>query len=425
MGKLRNSKDIYVEYKKPLTIVKTIFLCWGFITVVNPFLIRELSDGVGFTDDQNNLLAYVFYATYFFFGISGAILINKFGFKKALMYGLGVAASSVFLMVTGARSADFNLIFIAVVIQGAGFSILQVAANPYVILIGSPEQGSSRLSGAGAYNSFGTWLAPLMGSLIAAAGVPQDLIDGQNILAIQSFKTELVVLPYVLITVVFVGMIVLVNFSDIPAIDAIKDINTNIKNDNRKYVLQYKHVILGFFAVFFYVGAEVSIASKLFDFLKSHIEDGDLENSISYIIPYYWGGAMVGRFVGAEILKETKTSKALFGASVLAIVFLSMALATPTQGAMFMILGVGLFNSIMWPTIFELGVHGLGKFTAYASSVLIMGIVGGAAVPLVVNTMIEDYGYSLNVALCVPIVCYMYIAYFALKGHKYDAIEEY
>ncbi len=425
MRHLRNSKDIYVDYKKPLTIVKIIFLCWGFITVVNPFLIRELSHGVGFTDKQNSLLDYVFYASYFVFGLAGATLINKFGFKKALMYGLGVAASSVFLMVTGARSADFNLIFIAVVIQGAGFSILQVAANPYVILIGKPEEGSSRLSAAGAYNSFGTWLAPLMGSLIAAAGVPQDLLDGQNLIAIQSYKTELVVLPYVLITVVFVGMIVLVNFSDIPEIDSIKEIDTNVKDDNRKYVLQYKHVVLGFFAVFFYVGAEVSIASKLYEFLKAHIEDDNLKGSISYIIPYYWGGAMVGRFVGAEILKESKTSKVLFGATLLAIIFLVMAISTPTQGAMFMILGVGLFNSVMWPTIFELGVHGLGKFTAYASSILIMGIVGGAAVPFVMNTMIEEYNFSLNAALCVPIGCYLYIAFYALKGHKYEMKDMY
>lgn len=425
MRYLKNSKDIYVDYKKPLTIVKTIFLCWGFITVVNPFLLEELSHGVGFTDRQNNLLDYVFYASYFVFGFAGATLINKFGFKKALMYGLGVAASSVFLMVTGARSADFNLIFVAVVIQGAGFSILQVVANPYVILIGKPEGGASRLSTASAYNSFGTWLAPLMGSLIAAAGVPQDLLDGHNLLAIQAYKTELVVLPYVLITVVFVGMIVLVNFSDIPEINAIKGIRTNVKNDKRKYVLQYKHVVLGFFAIFFYVGAEVSIASHLYDFLKDHIEDSDLKGSISYIIPYYWGGAMAGRFIGAQIFKDTKTSRVLFGACLLAAIFLSMALVTPTQGAMFMILGLGLFNSVMWPAIFELGIHGLGKFTAYASSILIMGIVGGAVVPLVVDTMIDGHGYSLNAALSVLIVCYAYIAFYALKGHKYDAIEEY
>ena len=191
-----------------------------------------------------------------------------------------------------------------------------------------------------------------MGSLIAAAGGAQDLMDGQNLLAIQSYKTELVVLPYVLITVVFVGMIVLVNFSDIPReVDSIKEIDTNVKDDNRKYVLHTEMWCFGFFAVFFYVGAEVSIASKLYAFLKAHIEDENLIGSISYIIPYYWGGAMVCLFVGAEILKESKTSKVLFGATLVAVIFLVMAIVTPTQGAMFMILGVGLFNSVMWPAL--------------------------------------------------------------------------
>lgn len=175
MGQNKNSRDLYVDYTKPLNLVNTIFLSWGFITVVNPFLLKELSIGVGFTPEQNTTLDYVFYATYFFFGIPGAILVNKYGFKKTLMYGLGVAASSVFLMVSGARSATFELIFAAVVIQGAGFSILQVSANPYVLLIGKPSGGASRLSAAGAYNSFGTWLAPLMGSLIATAGVPDSM----------------------------------------------------------------------------------------------------------------------------------------------------------------------------------------------------------------------------------------------------------
>lgn len=422
MGQLRNSKELYVDYQKPLVIVKTIFLCWGFITVVNPFLIKELSYGVGFTEDQNQILSYVFYASYFLFGFPAGLLIKKFGFKHSLMYGLGTAAASVFFMVSGARSADFNLILAGMVVQGAGFSILQVSANPYILLIGKPDQGSSRLSSAGAFNSFGTWLAPLMGSLIATTGAPDNMTSMADILA---FKTELVVLPYVLITVVFVGMIVLVNFSDIPEIKNIDDVDTNVKNDNRKYVLQYKHLIMAFFAIFFYVGAEVCIAGNLYDFIAVHIEDPSLVSSINYIIPYYWGGAMVGRFVGANILKETKPAKALLIASLLAGFLLLIAIITPSQGAMFAILGIGLFNSIMWPCIFDLGTHGLGRFTPIASSILIMGIIGGAVMSYVTNYINIDMDKGLNIALIVPIVCYLFIAYFAASGHKYDMKEEY
>ena len=423
MGQLKNSQELYVDYEKPLKLVKTIFLTWGFITVVNPFLLKELSYGVGFTDEQNNMLAYVFYATYFFFGIPGAFLINKFGFKKSLMYGLGVAASSVFLMVTGARSANFDLIFAAVVIQGAGFSILQVSANPYVILLGKSSGGAGRLSSAGAYNSFGTWLAPLIGSIIASSGIP-DNMTLSNALEIQSFKTELVILPYVLITVIYVGLIVLVNFSDLPAIETIKDVDTNVKDDKNTSVLQYKHVVLGFFAIFFYVGAEVGVASKLYDFLDGHIEDDSLSNSINYIIPYYWGGAMVGRFVGANMLKDMNASKGLLLASLLAALFLTLAIVIPSQGAMFMILGIGLFNSIMWPCIFELGTHGMGRFTAWASSILVMGIIGGAAASFVIDHIV-DSGNSINIALLVPLACYGFLIFYAAVGHKYKMKEEY
>lgn len=422
MGQNKNSRDLYVDYTKPLNLVNTIFLSWGFITVVNPFLLKELSIGVGFTPEQNTTLDYVFYATYFFFGIPGAILVNKYGFKKTLMYGLGVAASSVFLMVSGARSATFELIFAAVVIQGAGFSILQVSANPYVLLIGKPSGGASRLSAAGAYNSFGTWLAPLMGSLIATAGVP-DSMTISNALELQSIKTELVVLPYVLITVIYVGMIVLVNFSDLPEISSIKDIDTNIKDDKNTSAFQYKHVILGFFAIFFYVGAEVAVASNLGSFLKQHITDLSLTNSISYIIPYYWGGAMVGRFVGANLLKNVSAAKGLLMASIFASLFLIAASLIPSQSAMFFILGIGLFNSIMWPCIFELGTHGLGKHTAMASSILIMGIVGGAGVTYF-TTMIEA-SQSLNIALLSVVGCYAYLIYYATSGHKYNKKEDF
>lgn len=422
MGQLRNSQDLYVDYSKPLKLIKTIFLSWGFITVVNPILLQELSDGIGFNDMQNTVKDYAFYATYFFFGIPGAFLVNKYGFKKTLMIGLGVAASSIFLMVSGARDANFTLILGAIIMQGAGFSILQVSANPYVILIGKPSGGASRLSSAGAYNSFGTWLAPLIGSLIAASSIPEEITANTlNALeanaALLAYKTELVVLPYVLITVIFVGMIVLVNFSDLPEINSINEIDTNVDNDTNTNVLQYKHVVLGFFAIFFYVGAEVAVASNLVEFLKGHIEDASLSKSVNYIVPYYWGGAMVGRFVGAQMLKNMKPSKGLLMSSIFAGAFLIMASLIPSQSAMFFILGVGLFNSIMWPCIFELGTHGLGRFTAWASSILIMGIVGGAAVTYAIEEIKSIQG--LDIALLSIVTCYIYLIYYAVSGHKY------
>ena len=416
MSTLKPSKSIYFDYDNPMRIVKTIFLCWGFITVINGPLLQQLGAGMKLTSDEIDSFAFIFFGAYFVFGIPASLLIKKFGFKRTLVIGLLVSAASVVPIVYGARAGSYQIIILALAIQGTGFAILQVTANPYVILMGNPKHGASRLSTAGAYNSFGTWLAPLLGSLIATSGIQKTFINDAEKLA---YQTELVILPYVLIAVVFVGLSVLVHFSDMPTMDNTSQIDHNVDAENPTKRIGI-HLFLSFLAIFFYVGAEVAIAGKLNIFIETHLATGDeLQHSLKYIIPYYWGGAMVGRFVGASALKNTPPHRALGFCSLIAIVLIIASVVTPSREAMFPILAIGLFNGIMWPVIFELGIRGMGRFTPLASAILIMGILGGAVIPSVVNHIAVNTSFGLNGALTSIIICYAFLVYYAFSGHKY------
>lgn len=367
--------------------------------------------------NQSNFLEYIFYGTYFLAGLPVGYILKRNGFKKTLYFGLLVSASSVVPMIYGVRNMSYEFIVAGVFVLGAGFTFLQVVCNPFVIFMGKPSNGAAELSGAGAYNSFGTWIAPLLGTLIATVAIPDDLY---TVADIQTHKLEATVLPYVLIAVIFVGLAVRVHYSDLPTLDNFKDIGTNVKGDEgKKYVVQYKHLMLGAVAIFFYVGAEVAIYEQMREFIITHLQIARLKDSLSYILVYYWGGAMVGRFIGFSALKEVSRQKALLFCSVIAMLLVLLSINTPGQGAMFFILAVGLFNSIMWPVIFEMGIHGLGRHSIYGSVILVMGVVGGAIIPFITNYVESKIG--VDYSLYVPVACYLFIIYYAIHGHKYKS----
>lgn len=417
MAYLRPSSAIYVGYNKSLWLIRFIFLCWGFITVLNHSLLEVLGEGMNLDTQQSNFLEYIFYGTYFFAGLPVGYILKRNGFKKTLFYGLLVSATAVVPMIYGVRNMSYEFIVAGVFVLGAGFTFLQVVCNPFVIFMGTPKNGAAELSGAGAFNSFGTWIAPLLGTLIATAAIPDDLY---TVADIQSHKLEATVLPYVLIAVIFVGLAVRVYYSDLPSLDKFRDIGTNVRNDeNKKYVIQYRHLMLGAVGLFFYVGAEVTIYEQMREFVITHLQIARLKDSLSYILVYYWGGAMVGRFIGLSALKEVPRHKVLLLCAIFASLLVLLSIYTPGQGAMFFILAVGLFNSIMWPVIFEMGIHGLGRHSAYGSVILIMGVVGGAIIPFIANLVESNIG--VNYSLFIPIGCYLYIMYYAIHGHKYKS----
>lgn len=452
MRQLRPAKSLYVDYDKSLKIINAIFLCWGFITVVNNTLFGAFVSGIDITESsvypflewlQNDLtggvlpfveqptliFGFIFFSTYFLCGLPVSYLVYKKGFKRSIEIGLILAASAVFLLVPGARNQSLPLFMLGVFVQVAGITVLQVACNPYVIFVGPPEGGSSRLSMAGAHNSFGTWIAPLIGTLISTVDIPTEVIGTSME---QVLKTELVVLPYVLITVLFIGMAVLIEFSDLPDLNDFRDIDTNIVNDNKKNIFQYPHVVLGAVAILAYVCAEVLIGvSVLTPYLEKHITSPELAGSIVLVTTYFWGGAMVGRFIGASILQNTLPRKVLMICALCALGLSLVAGVIPTQEAMFFILAIGLFNGVMWPIIFDLAVRGLGRRMPFASGLMITGIIGAAiafgiagAIYVPAAEGLKKHDASMNNIIFIAAICYAFIVFYAIRGHKYKMKEK-
>ncbi len=410
----KRSRDIYLNYSGSLRLIIVTFLLWGFVTVINGFLLDELVLGLNLTSVEADLLTYIFFGVYMLIGYPASLIIEKIGFKEAIKVGLYISAAAVFPMVLGARELSYELIVLGTFLLASGIAIIQVSANMYIVLVGDYEGGPSRLLFGQALNSFGTWMAPLIGTLIRDAQ-PHHLDDLEQIAI---FKSELVVLPYVLFTVIFIGMAIFINFSDLPQLNKFNEVPTNIKDDTRTSVFQYKHVVLGALAICFYVGAEVSIGNKLDEYILEELQLTNFKSFIGYIIPYYWGGAMVGRFVGSYVSRRVSANKMLAACSVFAIAFLVFSMVSKSVPSMMFILGIGFFNSIMFPIIFYLGTHGMGRLSARASGLLIAGIVGGAAILWIFN-QIPD----LKVALWIPIGCYAFIFLYGIWGYKYKEKE--
>ena len=439
MNSQQPANSIYVSYDKSLKVINTIFLCWGFITIVNASLLATFSKAVQpsgvvldfflglenlsggllkFSTHHSLIFGFIFYCTYFICGLPAAYLIKRTGVKKSMEIGLIIGASAVFILVPGARSQSFTLLMTGIFIQATGITILQTTCNPYVIFVGRSKEGASRLAFAGAHNSFGAWVAPFIGTLISVA-VPEGMIGSEAVI----YQTELIVLPYVLITVLFAGMAVLIHFSDLPEMNFFQNLTEKEKSVS---ILKHKHVVLGFFAIMTYVCAEVLIAGKLIEpFLANQITAKELAQSIGLVATYFAGCMMVGRFIGSSILKTASTEKVLAICGLFALICTVLSMIIPTQEAMFFILAIGLFNGPMWPAIFDLGVRNTGKKMPYASGILVMGIIGAAiaiylfqAIYVPIEIDLKSHQSSLKTALIPVIICYTYIIYYAVSGYK-------
>ncbi|MDB4835032.1 glucose/galactose MFS transporter [Cyclobacteriaceae bacterium] len=410
--KNKKSASIYfTSYKKPLTLINLMFLAWGFMTVVNSYLLDTLKPELGLSLEYQ-LFNNIFFGTFFLMALPAAYLIRAIGYKKAFLSGLALASASVLFMVPGAHQINLTLVCIAIFVMASGFTLLQVAANPYILITGEPRKGSARLSLAGAFNSFGAWLAPFIGMIITT-------LEATN----TQSSASLVIKPYILLSTIFIGIAVLLYYSDLPNLKSSNEINTNIKNDQRKFIVQYPHVILGAIAIFCYVGSEMVIFKTLNDsYIVDELGLDTLEKVVLWIVPFYWGGMMFGRFVGNLVLKFYTPAKVLVVCSVFAILLSLSGMYNTSFGALFSVLGLGIFHSVMWPIIFKLGTHGLGKFIEFGSALLIMGIVGGAFIPEFSLSFFPEFGRT---SLMIPIICYAFILIYGIFGHRYNKIEEY
>ncbi len=395
------------NYKIPLAVVTMLFFMWGFLTCLNDILIPHLKGVFDLNYTQIMLIQFTFFGAYFIMSIPSGSIIAKLGYQKGIVVGLLTAGVGALLFYPAAAAISYPLFLTALFVLASGITLLQVAANPYVAVLGRADTASSRLNLTQAFNSLGTTIAPYFGGVLILSSVA-----GMTPLQ----EAEMVQMPYVGLAVALAVLAVVIWRSKLPVIASVED--HHAKAGKLSDALKYRHLVLGAVGIFVYVGAEVSIGSFLVNFLGQSDIAGLPEATAAGFVSYYWGGAMIGRFIGSALLQKVNAGKLLgiFALASCALVFTTVF--TTGHVAMWTILSVGLFNSIMFPTIFTLGIDGLGKLTSQGSSVLIMAIVGGAIIPLAQGAIADAIG--IHTAFILPAVCYLYIVFYGFIGSRHS-----
>ena len=458
------------DYRRPFTTITLLFFLWGFITVMNDVLIPYLKGSFDLTYFQAGLVQFAFFGAFFFVSLLYYLIslstgdpINRVGYKTSIIIALLICGAGCAMFYPAAEYRTYVYFLGALFLLATGVTLLQIAANPYAAILGKPETASSRLNLAQGVNSLGTTLAPIAGGLL----LYKVFAHGGEV-TIDSIK-----IPYLIYGSLFVLLAIIVWRSHLPKF-------TNEKKLERGLgALQFPHLRFGMIAIFMYVGGEVAIGSFLVNFMQDSNVLGLPEATASIFLAYYWGGAMIGRLCGAislsdiasqskkytymaitaiavflvvycvtairiengalkfEFMKITQVAPFLlliglnfiafvFGKghpaislgvfSIVLVVLLCLAAFTGGTIAFWAALGTGLFNSIMWSNIFTLAIKDLKQYTSQGSSLLVMMIVGGAIVPLIMGAAADAIG--IQYAFLVPVICYVYIAYFGFVGHR-------
>ena len=390
-----------------LTSLTTLFFMWGFLTCLNDILIPYLKGMFSLNYTQAMLVQFCFFGAYFVMSIPAGKLVSKIGYQFGIVVGLVVAAIGCALFYPAAEAHVYELFLLALFVLASGITILQVSANPYVSVLGPAKTASSRLTITQAFNSLGTTVAPLFGSWLILSEISQA-------------TAEQVKFPYLMLSASLLTLAIIFAFLKLPKLGKAIDSEAENQGDTEFVdlgsVWKYRHLILGAIGIFVYVGAEVAIGSFLVGFLTLDHIAGLPEQQAAHYISYYFAGAMIGRFAGAAIMQKLNAAKVLACHGILAGLLVLIAMTGQGSLAMWAILLVGLCNSIMFPTIFSLALQGLGKYTSQGSGILCLAIVGGAIIPLLQGMLADNIGVQL--ALILPIGCYLYITYFALFGAK-------
>jgi len=413
-----NAGAMTSNYKRPLAVVTSLFFMWGFLTCLNDILVPHLKSIFDLTYTKVMLVQFAFFSAYFLFSVPWSKIVNRVGYQKTMVVGLLTMACGAFLFVPAASAASYPLFLTALLILAAGITGLQVSANPYVDLLGKPETASSRLDLTQAFNALGTTLAPKFGGWLILGAAPLAVeqlrqLAPQALHAYRVQQAASVKMPYAVISVALVLLAVLIGRFKLPKVES-EVSGTGEKTKDS--IWKHRNLLLGAIGIFTYVGAEVSIGSFLVNYFGLPQIAGLSAKSAAGFVSFFWGGAMIGRFLGAPLLRRIKPGYLLGFCAMSAATLVTVSMLIGGRPAMWTILAVGLFNSIMFPAIFSLGLAELGPLTGSGSGILNMAIVGGAILPLIQGAIADSFG--LHHAFFVPVICYLYILFYGLKGSK-------
>lgn len=427
------------NYRNAFVIITVLFFLWGFITVLVDALIPRLKDIFELTYFQAGLVQFAFFTAYAVVSIPAGNLISRIGYQKGAVVGLATMAVACGLFYPAASLREFELFLLALFVLAGGITVLQVAANPYVAALGDPHRASSRLNLSQAFNSLGTTIAPLVS---AAFILSSTVLSGDDIARLTAdakeayYATEAAAVQGPFLALSFVLFLIAGVFAMVKLPKILE--SDHHKSGSYAVAIRNRPLMLGAVGIFVYVGAEVAIGSYvvnyfldldiaglvagsggmtwLAEFLSgSGITEMGAAQLAGTFVFFYWGGAMVGRFVGAWLQTFIKPGKLLGVYALVNIGLLLVSMNSAGLTAVWSLLVIGLFNSIMFPTIFTLAIEHLGEHTAQGSGILCTAIVGGAFIPPLYGATADSIG--LQLALVIPMVCYAYISYYGFKGH--------
>jgi FHS family L-fucose permease-like MFS transporter len=421
------------SYKTAFALITILFFMWGFITVLVDALVPRLKAVFDLSYGQSITVQFAFFGAFFCFAVPSSLLLEKIGYKSGIVAGLTLMGIACLLFYPAAGIREFWIFITAFFTLATGITILQVAANPYVTLLGDEKTASSRLNLSQAFNSFGTLLAPIAGALFLLS---DSVMSGDEIATLSTtaqkayYASEALTVqePFLIIAAILFALAAIFAFINLP------QLIQKAPSGGYTKLLRNSRFMLGVLAIFMYVGAEVSIGSYLVNYFEElnvidSVKNSDFLSRLSSILLFgkdinmldakavlgafvtlYWGGAMIGRFAGAYLMRFVSSGKLLIIFGTLAISMIGISVSTSGTTAMFSILAVGLFNSIMFPTIFSLALNGLYNLKAQGSGLLVMGIVGGAIIPKLTGVLAD--ATSLKIALGVLVLCYAYIIHY-------------
>ena len=397
-------------------MVSTLFFAWGFLTCLNDILIPHLKNIFDLNYTEVMLVQFAFFSSYFLFSMPSGKIVEWIGYKRAMLTGLLTMATGALLFVPAASFPSFPLFLTALVVLAAGMTVLQTSANPYVAILGPPRTASSRLNLTQAFNSLGTTLAPKFGSwLILGAALAPVTIEAiramgpDQLRAYRIQQAASVKMPYIGLSIALLLLAITVGLFKLPVIEY-----AEAHGHAAGSIWQHRRLVLGAVAIFVYVGAEVAIGSLMTNYVsQKEIGNLSLKDAAAYL-QYYWGGAMAGRFVGSALLQRLRTQNLLAFNAIAAAVLVTTSMLSFGYFAMWSLILVGLFNSIMFPSIFTLAIEGLGPLTGKGSGLLVAAIVGGAVIPELQGILADCIG--VHHAFILPVFCYAYITFYALRG---------
>ena len=408
------------RYVVPLALVTSLFFLWAIGVNLNDILIQHLKKAFGLTDFQSSLIQSAFFGGYFVAALPAGWLMQRLGYKRGILIGLLVCATGTILFIPAASVRIYGFFLFALFVMACGQSVLEVAANPYVTTLGPAQSSERRLNLAQSFNSTGAVLIALLGSRFILSGIehtPSELasMNPAQLLAYRTSEANMVKAPYLIITCVFLFVALLIFLTKLPEIPETTSGGLESPCVKLRGTFAFPHLIKGVIAQFFYVGAQVGVASFIIRFAEFTLP-GTHEKVAAHYLQAHLAGFMIGRFSGSAIMSKIAAPRLLSAFAGGSLLCLLVVLSVSGVAPVWAIVLLGFFHSIMFPTIFALSLKGLGPYTKLGSSLLVMAIIGGAVCPAIMGRISD--AWNIRHAFVVPLVCHAYIFYFAMWGYR-------